>query len=161
MADMKSFARALADEAKEALSAMAETDRMQLHSARVLDVASRPFWSSVRAELSTGIAEYDSCLTGTAVEQRRLITEDDDAVTIKWRYPRPQELVVSFEFERRSISLSKRNPNDPDEAASRDFHLCVDRDDRVFASDDLDSPVGGPTELAQTILKFMLVGSMV
>jgi hypothetical protein len=159
MADMKSFARALADEAKRELSALAEADKMQLHGARVLDAESRPFWISVKTALSTGIAEYDSCLTGTAVEQNRFIADDDDSVIIKWRYPRPQELVVLFEFERRLICLAKRNLNDPAEAL-RDFRLSVDRDDRVLASDDLDTPIGGATELAQAILRFMLAGSM-
>lgn len=158
MADMKSFARSLAGEARQKLSALAESDRMRLHIARVLDAKIRPFWESVVGELSAGIAEYDSCLTGTNVEQERFIRREGDTVTIKWRYPYPQGLVVAFDFERRLIVLRKRNLNDPGEA-SKEFELCVDRDDRLLSSCQHE-PIGGPTETAQTILKFMLAGSM-
>jgi hypothetical protein len=159
MADMKSFAHTLADEAKQKLAALAEPDRMQLHRARVLDAESRPFWQSVGAELSVGVREYDSSLKGTPLEQERIGHQDADAFSIKWRYPRPQELAVAFDFERRLIILEKRNLNGPGDA-HKEFRLDVDRDDKLFASDQQNAPIGGPTELAQTILKFMLAGSM-
>jgi hypothetical protein len=159
MADMKSFARTLADEAKQKLDALGQADKMQLHRARVLDAESRPFWDSVTSELSAGITEYDSCLKGTAVEQERFLQIENDTVTVKWRYPRPQEVVVAFNFERRSISFRKRNLNDPAEA-SKVFRLSVDRDDRIFASDEYSVPIGGSVELAQAILRLLLSGSM-
>jgi hypothetical protein len=156
MADMKSFARALAEEAKQNLASLAEADKMQLHRARVLDAESRAFWASLVAELSAGIEEYDSCLAGTAVEQKRFVGEDGDKVNIRWRYPHPQEVVVAFDFECRLITMAKRNLSDSGEAVKA-FRLSVDRDDRLFTSDK-NAPVGGPSETAQAILKFMLAG---
>ena len=150
----------MADEAKQKLSALADADKMRLHRARVLDAESRTFWSSVKSELSAGIAEYDSCLMGTAIEQKRFFAEDGDMITIKWRYPQPQEVVVAFDFERRVIGLEKKNLIGPGKA-SKTFRLSVDADDRLFACEDQNAPVGGPTEMAQAILEFTLAGSMV
>jgi hypothetical protein len=159
MEDMKAFARILADEAKQKLASLAEADRIQLHRARVLDAESRAFWAQIVSELSLGIAEYDSCLAGTAVEQKRLVEGEGSTIAIRWRYPRPQEIVVAFDFERRLITFAKRNLNDPGKA-SKELRLNVDRDDKLFSADDRNVPVGGATETAQAILKFMLAGSM-
>jgi len=160
MADMKSLAHTLAVEAKQKLGELTEPAKIQLHRARVLDAESRPFWQSVWAELSVGIAEYDSCLKGTVLEQQRFATTEGDTITIKWRYPYPQELVLNFNFERRLIALHKRNLNGPGEA-HLEVRLTVDHNDKLLASDQIGAPIGGPTELAQTILSFMLAGSMV
>lgn len=158
MADMKTFARTLADEAKQKLAALAEADKMQLHRARVLDAKSRPFWDATVAEMLAGITEYDSCLTGTTVEQQRSVRTESDMITVTWRYPRPEELVVRFDFERRLIATVKRNLNGLGDSC-KEFHLSVERDDSILASDESE-PIGGPTELAQTIMKRMLAGSM-
>jgi hypothetical protein len=77
----------LADEAKQKLSALADADKMRLHRARVLDAESRTFWSSVKSELSAGIAEYDSCLMGTAIEQKRFFAEDGDTSGVTQNRP--------------------------------------------------------------------------
>jgi hypothetical protein len=159
MADMKTFACALADETRQKLSSMADADKMQLHRARVLDAESRPFWGRLANEVLAGIAAYDSCLMDTAVGQERTVDAGDNSMAIKWRYPRPQQLSVILNFERRRIDVIKSNLNGPGDAP-KEFHLSVDRDDMVFASDEHGAPIGGPTEVAQAILKFMLAGSM-
>ena len=161
MSDMKEFSQGLAEEAKRKLSSLETADRMQLHTRRILDAGSRPFWTDFKRELSAGIAEYDSCLVGTSLEQQRSISESGESLTITWRYPSPQRLSVVFGYELRLIQITKGNLNDT-AAVGRTFNLSIDREDRLLASasiSDGGALVGGAVELAQAVLRFMMTGS--
>ena len=162
MADIKDFARELANEAGGKLAALAESDKMQLHKRRVMDAEGRPFWKRFIDELALGIAEYESCLNGTAIQQQRIVAQQGDEVRITWRYPRAEEMILSFNCDRRLIEFRKHSLNSPAIEAKKEFRLSVDKDDNVFASaSDANSVAGGPTEVAKEAMRFMLAGSMV
>src|ERR1035438_6288492 len=134
MPDMKTFAQTLADVSKRNLAVSSDADKIQLHRARVLDAESRPFWQSVVTEVLAGIKEYESCLKETSLEQERTINKAADAFAVRWRYPKPQELTVGFEFERRLIILIKKNLNESGDG-SKTLHLTVESNDTLIALD--------------------------
>lgn len=159
LADMKDFAQQLAEQSRRKLESLAVSDKMQLHRRRILDAEIRPFWSAFTSELNSGIAEYDRNLTGTALEQGRDITKDETSIRVQWRYPNAQQIIIALDFERRLILLSKKNLGLPGEA-SRQFLIEVDNADRLLAVEVGRAIIGGPTELAQTVLRYIVAETL-
>jgi hypothetical protein len=159
MADIKDVAHDLAKKAIGRFSAMEHREKLQLHRARVLDANSRAFWDLVVAELTAGIAEYDSAIRESPFAQEHTITRQADSVQITWRYPIPQSMQVSFQFEQRRIVAIKRNTTSHG-AARMDVLIAVDEEDHLFASPaPTGEPIGDPSDLAKELLTMMTSGS--